>query len=362
MEIAISGIKFRNPILTAAGPTSCSGDVLLRAAKGGAGGLVTKTICPRRAQVPHPNIACLRQGRPSEGLINAETWSEIPYERWLDRELKVAKSSDLAVIASIGYTADELAFLGPKVEKAGVDGIEFSIHYIEKDIKTLTETAKALRDSVTIPIFAKMSPAVANVKIMAKSLAPIVDGFVAVNTIGPVFAMDPKTKRPLLGEPFGWLSGPPLKPIALRFIAEIASVVATPIMGVGGISSGIDAVEHIMAGASAVQICTAALFHGPEIYGRVAGELASYMDENGYGSIDDLRGLALREKNELGEKPKIGEECNGCGICERACPAQAISIEKIGKSGRGRVSEERCTRCGLCISICPVRAVSGRGP
>ena len=75
MGIEISGIKFKNPILTAAGPTSQSGEALLRAAAGGAGGLIAKTICPRRAKVPHPNIACLKQGNPNRGIVNAETWS-----------------------------------------------------------------------------------------------------------------------------------------------------------------------------------------------------------------------------------------------------------------------------------------------
>ncbi len=357
MEIEISGIKFKNPVLTAAGPTSLSGEALLRAAKGGAGGLVAKTICPRRAKVPHPNIACLHQGNFNAGLINAETWSETPYEQWLDKEYRVAKSSGLPVIASIGYTADELVFLGPKVEKAGVDGIEFSTHYIGKDTKTIAETAKALKDSVSIPIFAKISPSVEDAKTLARTLEPIVDGMVAINTVGPVFAIDPQTKKPLLGNSFSWLSGPPIKPIALRFIVEVSSAVKIPVIGVGGISSGLDAAEHIMAGASAVEICTTALLRGPHIYGKVEKELVSFMEANGYEAIGDFKGISQKQKNELHDTPKITEECTGCRICEKACPTQAIEIEKIEEVYRGSISREKCTRCGLCISACPVRAV-----
>ena len=351
-SIEITGIEFKNPILTAAGPTSQSGESLLRAAAGGAGGLVTKTICTRRAKVPHPNIACLRQG----GLVNAETWSEIPYEQWLDKEYKIAKSSGLPVIASIGYTADELVFLGPKVEKAGVDGIEFSIHYIEKDKKTITETAKALKDSINIPVFAKISPSVEDVKTLVKSLEPIVDGIAAINTVGPVLAIDAKTKKPLLGEPFGWLSGDPIKPIALRFVAEIANAVKIPVIGVGGISSGLDAAEHIMAGASAVQICTAALLKGPQTYERIDKELISFMKTNDYETIDDFRGISLNQ-NDLGKVPRITERCTGCRICEKCCPTQAITIGKIDRAFKGTITKEKCTRCGLCMSVCPVGAI-----
>jgi NAD-dependent dihydropyrimidine dehydrogenase PreA subunit len=256
----------------------------------------------------------------------------------------------LPVIASIGYTPDELAFLGPKVERAGVDGIEFSTHYIEKDKEKITEAAKALKDSVSIPIFVKISPSTEGVKPLVKSLEPVVDCIVAINALGPVLAIDPQTKRPLLGEPFGWLSGPPIKPVALRFVAEIAKTVVIPVIGVGGISSGLDAAEHIMAGASAVQICTAALLRGPQIYGKVERELSSFMEANSYGAIEEFKGISL-QRNELRDVPKITEECTGCGICERACPSQAIEEAKTG------TILKKCTRCGLCISLCPVRAI-----
>jgi dihydroorotate dehydrogenase subfamily 1 len=359
MEVEIAGIRFRNPILTAAGPASRSGKVLVRAAKGGAGGLVAKTICPRRARRPHPNIASLGKGSIGKGFINAETWSEIPFEQWLEEEYKIAKSTGLPLIASIGYTKEELSFLGPKVEEAGVDGIEFSAHYIKKDLKTLAETAKALRDSVDIPIFAKISPSVNNLKALAKALEPIVDGIVAINTLGPVFAIDPLTKKPLLGKPFGWLSGPPLKPFALRYVAEIASSVKIPVIGVGGICSGLDAAEYIMAGASAVEICTAAILKGPEIYRKVEEELNSFMKANSYESLVDFKGICLEEKIELSHPPTIDRNCKGCKLCEIACPSQAIKIEKVEEGYKGSVSKEKCTRCGLCISICPIRAVQG---
>jgi dihydroorotate dehydrogenase subfamily 1 len=343
----LAGMEIRNPVLTAAGPTSQSGAILLKAADGGAGALVTKTICTRRALVKHPNIACIQQGSISKGVINCETWSEMPWEQWVEKEYAIAESSGLKVIASIGYTAEELSFLGPRVEAAGASAIEFSTHYISKSIGSLRAVAKELRESVSIPIFAKISPSTENVKEVARAIEPSVDGIVAINTLGPVLAIDARTKRPLLGERYGWLSGPPIKPVALRIVSEIAEVFKKPIIGVGGISNGIDAAEFLMCGASAVEVCTAALYWGPNIYGKIAKELEDFVKQSDYADIEELKA-----RNEL-QKPEITESCTACMICERSCPSRAIRIEKRGK---GTITDS-CTRCGLCITICPVRAI-----
>lgn len=346
----LAGIEIRNPVLTAAGPTSQSGAALLEAAQGGVGALVSKTICTRRAVVKHPNIACIQQGSISKGVVNCETWSEIPWEQWIEKEYAIAESSGLKVIASIGYTADELVFLGPKVEAAGASGIEFSTHYISKEPENLREVAKSLKESVSIPIFAKISPRTENVREVARAIEPFVDGIVAINTLGPVLAIDARTKKPLLGERHGWLSGPPIKPVALRIVSEISEVFKKPIIGVGGISNGIDAAEFLMCGASAVEVCTAALYWGPKIYGKIARELEEFVRKSGHSCAEELRASALHEREEMVKKPEIADNCTACGICERVCPGRAIHIEK-------RTVSDSCTRCGLCITICPVRAM-----
>jgi len=352
MEIA--GIKIENPVMTAAGPTSQSGEVLIGAARGGAGALVSKTVCVRRAEVKHPNIACVQQGSLYRGMVNCETWSEIPWERWVEREYSIAKGSGLKLIASIGYTAEELSFLGPRVEAAGADGIEFSTHYVSKNPENLREIAKTLRESISVPIFAKISPSTEDIRETVKAIEPFVDGIVAINTVGPVLAIDQETNRPLLAERYGWLSGPPIKPIALRVVSEISEVSKKPVIGVGGISSGRDAAEFIMCGASAVQVCTAALFRGPKIYGKIAAELEDILKDKGCDSSEDLRRSAMLDGAEMKEKPEIMSNCTACRLCENACPSNAIRIE--GK-GKGEISDE-CTRCGLCITLCPVKAVS----
>ncbi|MEW5761378.1 MAG: 4Fe-4S binding protein, partial [Candidatus Thermoplasmatota archaeon] len=148
------------------------------------------------------------------------------------------------------------------------------------------------------------------------------------------------------GTGYGWLSGQAIRPIALRFVYEIAKNVKIPVIGVGGIYSGEDAVEFIMAGASAVQICTAAILKGPKIFGQVAQELRKFLENHGYGSIDDIKGIALKRKAKK-LVPIVNENCTGCGLCESSCPYGAIKIEKIAK-----IDEKKCFGCGLCVSRC----------
>ena len=115
-----AGLKLKNPILTAAGPTSRDGMTLLNAAAGGVGGLVAKTVSVRPADVPRPNMAALNNSRVGSrrGMLNAELWSELPVEQWLKKEYAIALSSGLPLIASVGYTPEEVSQLAPKLEKA----------------------------------------------------------------------------------------------------------------------------------------------------------------------------------------------------------------------------------------------------
>ncbi len=391
ISVEIAGIRFRNPVLTAAGPASRDGEALKAAARGGAGGLVAKTISVKPAKVPRPCITVLDRGRSEfyatlvlenriittstsyvifpRGLLNAELWSDLPYQRWLEREYAIAKETGLPVIASIGYTAEELSFLGPRVERAGVDGIEFSLHYVGIDYKPILEIAKALREAVNIPIFPKLSPHILNLQEFARELERIgVDGIVAINSLGPCLSIDVETGKPLLGGKFGfgWLSGPAIKPLGVRVVAEVAKAVKIPVIGVGGVMSGLDAIEYFMAGASAVQICTGAILEGQTIYGRVAREIWEWLKSHGYDSIEDIRGVSLKH---LPEKPlrlksvppTLNEElCKLCSLCEKSCIYEAIKLPK--EAGEVKkppvIDEKRCYGCGACVSICPTRALS----
>jgi len=386
LNVEVAGIPFRNPVLTAAGPTSRDANTLLQAARGGVGGLVAKTVSIKPAEVPRPNMQTLDRGksqwllatamrnqvvhlerinvRGAYGLLNHELWSDKPYQKWLKHEYPRAKEAGLSLIASVGYTPDELQKLAPLVEKAGVDGIEFSTHYIETDPKVFNEVAKTLKEAVNIPVFAKMSPHVKDLTIFTKAVDKHVDGFVAINTLGPCLHIDIETGRPLLGGPggVGWLSGPAIKPLAVRCVADIARGTSKPVIGVGGVSTGADAIEFFMCGASAVQVCTAAILEGHSVYGRIANEMATFLEAHGHDSPLDVHGVALKRLPEKTLRieslpPTVDERaCSGCGLCSKSCIYSAITVNP--DTSKAQVDSELCYGCGVCVSICPHRALN----
>jgi len=395
LSVELAGLKLKNPLMNAACPISRDAESMIELVNTGVGAVVAKTISVKPAIVPRPSMAVVDRGvfrgsllktlKPGDvrvmpidsggyrfiyAFLNAELWSDIPAEHYLEREYPIVKKyceeRGVVFIASIGYTPEELSLLGPKIEKTGIQAIEFSTHYIGRDYRPIVEAAKALRESVSIPIFAKLSPFTPNIPELVKELEKIgVNGLVATNTIGPALHIDVETGMPIVGGPygFGWMSGPALKPLALAVVAEAALNTKLPIIGVGGITRGVDVVEYIMAGAVAVQICTAAIVEGLGVFKRVLGELEKWMKRHGYTSIYDFKDVALKylkpEPRRVWAKPPVVDEkkCIGCGFCELTCTYKAIRVVEESGSRKARVDVTKCYGCGVCTSICPTRAV-----
>ena len=296
LQTRVCGIDFPNPVWTAAGPTGASGRLLRLAADAGAGGLVAKTISVHPARVPIPNIAAPFPG----SLLNAELWSEINYQRFLDVDFPEARAIGVPVIASLGYSPQELSVLGAAIEGSNsVDAIEFSIHYVGKDVDNLVKTATALKSVTDLPVLAKLSPAVSDISEVVNALDAVVDGFVAINSLGPALDFNIETLQPVLGseDGRGWLSGRAILPVGLHFVATIASLTHKPVIGVGGIRAAEDVIKYIMAGASAVQVCSTAILQGEKVYAALTKKLAAWMDSHGYETVDRAaRGFQDRKR------------------------------------------------------------------
>lgn len=392
LNIEIAGIRFKNPVLNAACPISRDAEAMKELVDGGAGGIVAKTFSVKPAEVPRPNMGVVDRGvirgqvltytvggtavtkvaqvRSYYAFLNAELWSDLPPDQWLKKELreirKYTKEKGIPLLASIGYKPEELSSLGPKVQEVGVDGIEFSTHYIGQDYRPIVEAAKALRESVDVPIFAKLSPFTPNIPELVKELEKVgVDGVVATNTIGPALHIDVETGKPIMGGPYGygWLSGPALKPLALAVVAQIAQNTKLPIIGVGGITKGTDIIEYYMVGASAVQVCTIVILEGPKVFSRLVKEVKDWLKNHGYDSPLDIKGIALKyikpEALRVRALPPIVDvdKCIACGLCESSCVYDAVHVVKINGKKAAQVNSLKCYGCGLCTTLCPTRAI-----
>ncbi|MFP4005647.1 MAG: 4Fe-4S binding protein [Candidatus Hadarchaeia archaeon] len=353
----LAGLEFRNPLLPSNGPIVRDGDSIINIANNGAGGLISETVSTEPCETPRPNLAKLE-----EGMLMADSWSQIPPEEWLEEEYPKALEMDLPLIASIGRTPSDVEELAKDVADVGVDALQLVIDYPMDDPSPLLESVKTAKKDTDIPIFVQVDCKTLDLENCAEELEKAgADGIVAIKPIGPAISINVNIERPVLGSAkgYGWLAGPAVKPLAIRAVADIAQTVDIPVIGAGGIKDERDVVEYIMAGASAVTIGSAAIVRGSKIFGIIADNLQRFMNSRGYENIEDLRGVALRNISDepirtTSKQPDIiTPKCTGCGLCVKHCPYDAIKI--VG--GKARINSASCVGCGLCVSVCPPNAL-----
>ena len=297
LEVELAGTKLRNPIMLASGFLDETGGSMLRVYRAGAGAVVTKSIGPEpRLGYPNPTVVPL-----DVGLLNAVGLPNPGIEEYR-AEVEVALRGGAVVIGSVyGKDADEYAAVAKRMAGYGVAAIELNLSCphakglgteIAQHEEAVREFSAVVKAKVSVPVFAKLSPNVANIGHFAQAAEDGgADGVTAINTVRAM-AIAPELGIPALAYGFGGLSGPPIRPIGVRCVYEIYDSVDIPVVGVGGIGTGRDALEYIMAGATAVQIGTAVLDRGLDVFGLVAKELSSLLEELGYASVHDAVGVA----------------------------------------------------------------------
>jgi dihydroorotate dehydrogenase subfamily 1 len=354
------GFTLKHPIMPAAGPPVWNAAALKACADGGAAALVTKTISTEAAQVPNPNMADFKSY-----FLNTELWSELPPEQWIAEEYPqtraAADEAQVPLIIGLGYTTEEVGALAPQVAPFA-DAVELSTHYIGDDPRPMQETVRAAKEALDVPVLVKLSPFRDAHRAALAAQEAGADAIVAVNSFGPTLGIDIEHKgRPWMGSEngYGWLSGPALKPLALRVVHEIARVVEIPVIGVGGITTGTDVVEYLMAGATAVQVCTAAITKGPDIFGKLAKQLDRWLGKHDYISVEEIQGLTLQQSIPTMTKPPelLPARCIGCNRCVTSCVYDALYLEEKTI----HLHPEKCARCGLCLTRCPVDALHFAG-
>lgn len=299
LEVNISGIKLKTPIILASGILGVSYSTMKRVIKAGAGAVTTKSIGPRaRKGYKNPSIIEIFSGTflNSVGLANPGIDNFI-------NEIKELKLLGIPLIVSIfGENFESYLEVALKAEKAGADAIELNISCPHAEVsaigidKNLTSSLiTELKEKIDIPLFVKLTPNVTDICEIALAAEKAgADAVVAINTINAM-AIDINVKRPVLSHGSGGMSGRAIHPIAIRVVYDLYKVLKIPIIGCGGIYDWKDAIEFFLAGASALQIGTA-LYQGFNLISQINKDLIKYLEREKFNAISDLIGLAHQWK------------------------------------------------------------------
>jgi len=293
------GLKAPNPTVLASGFMGVTGLSLASAAAHGAGMVTIKSLSlePRKGHKT-PVIVGF-----DSGMLNAVGLSNPGVQNGVD-ELKVAKKkSGVPVIASVfADSAENFAKAAAAVMPAEPDLLEIDISCpnvdsefgipFAADPKAAADVTRAVKKVISVPLIVKLSPNVTAIAPIAKSVeAAGADALNCINTLKGM-VIDPVARRPVLTNKFGGISGPALKPVAIRCVYECYKAVKIPIIGTGGVTTGKDAVEMMMAGASAVGVGSALYYRGLDAFKLITSEMKDWMKKEGFKSPQELVGLA----------------------------------------------------------------------
>ena len=305
LSINLGTLQLGNPLVLASGVMGTSTNLLYRAVRSGAGAVTAKSCGPEE-RVGHPNPVMVEW---EGGLLNAIglTNPGANEEVALLREAKeqLASTGALLFASVFAGTPEEFGFVAGTIAKANPDLIEVNISCpnVRDDFGTpfaadeisAASVTRAVKDAVgNTPIAIKLAPNVPNIgRIAAAVVDAGADVITAINTM-PGMVIDAEAGQPILSNRTGGISGPALKPIALRCVAEIARIVDVPIIGTGGVITGMDAIEMVMAGATAVGVGSAYWYRGPDAFKLINEEIMAFMKEHDIHSLEEIRGKAVR--------------------------------------------------------------------
>ncbi len=296
LKVDFAGVPLQNPVLLASGTCNYGQELLPLTDFSRLGGLVTKTITP----APRGGNPPQRIIETAGGMLNAIGLQNPGLEDFVGEKWAFLAGLQTQVVVNIaGFSVDEFAFMAARLEELhGIAALEVNISCPNVEaggdnFATRPETAAAVIAAVKCnsrrPIIAKLTPNVTDATEIARAVVDAgADAVSLINTLVGM-AIDVNSQRPILGNITGGLSGPAVKPVALAMVWKVAQAVSVPIMGIGGIATARDALEFIIAGASAVQIGTAN-FVNPNAGVEVVDGIQAHCDEHGIDQLASLVG------------------------------------------------------------------------
>ena len=388
LSMDVCGVKLENPFLLSSSVVASNYEMCAKALEMGWAGVCFKTICTFDQHETSPRFSVTRN-RPESfyGFKNIEQLSDHSIEENMIvfRELKKNFPSKVIIASIMGRNEREWEELAKRCQEAGADVIElnFSCPNMEdgglgvtigQDAKLIEKFTKAARKGCSVPLLAKLTPNITDMVPMAiAAKRGGADGISAINTILSITGVNindfsPEPSVSGSSAPGGY-SGNAVKPIALRFISDLASakeLQGMHISGMGGIENWYNALEFILLGAGSLQITTAVMQYGYRIIDDLIAGLRGFMLETNIHNMYQLKGGAVHNVLPLNDLerdsilfPKFDlEKCIGCGRCEISCfdgGHQAIIFDK--ETRKPRLLGAKCVGCHLCRYVCPAGAI-----
>lgn len=295
LQVKIAGVTFKNPIILASGCCGFGKEYDKLYPMEALGGLSLKGLTPEERQGnPPPRVA-----ETPAGMLNSVGLQNPGIDAFLERELPALAGRDVVKIANAaGATVEEYAYMARRLDSSPIDMIEANISCpnvkqggaaFGTDCGMAAQVVAAMRKNTTKPLMVKLSPNVTDIVSIAKAAEDA--GADAISLINTLLGMriDIATRRPVLHQNVGGLSGPAVFPIALRMVWQVANAVKIPVVGLGGIEKWQDAIEMMMAGAQAVQI-GAALFGDPFTPVKILEGMQQWMEQKGISDVNDIIG------------------------------------------------------------------------
>ena len=385
----LCGIPLENPFLLSSSVVASTYEMCARAFEAGWAGVSFKTVCTLDIHEASPRFSAIKGNDGSIiGFKNIEQLSDHSVAENMDvfRRLKKNYPSKFILASIMGQNEEEWGTLARLCEENGADAVELNFSCpnmaeggLGSDIGQVPELVErftaAAKRACHIPVLAKPTP---NVQAMSPAAEAAkrggADGISAINTIKSIVGVNPHTyvSAPAVHgqSAVGGYSGNAIRPIALRFIAELGqnpSLRGMHLSAMGGVETWLDALEFILLGAGSVQVTTAVMQYGYRIIDDLKAGLNLYLQEKGFSGVGEARGLGLDflssttdvlERDTIVFPAFVRERCIGCGRCAISCADgghQAISLDE---KRRPVLDGKKCVGCHLCVLVCPQRAIT----
>ncbi len=385
LHVNFAGMDFPNPFMLASAPPTRTAEMIKRAFAAGWGGAVTKSIALDPANDLQPRLQALRCQQHTIGMENIELSTPWTIQDW-QREIHEVKAAypHRPLWASImdAPVKSHWQRLAEAMQEAGVDALELNVScphgmpskgmgaFIGQNAQLTGEVVSWVKEVASVPLVVKLTPNVTDITDIAQAASDHgADALCAVNTVSGLIGVDVETLTPLptVGavSTYGGYSGPGIKPIALRCVAQIAKATGLPVSGLGGLTTWEDAVEFLAVGASTVQVGTAVMWHGYGVIETLTQGLKHYLATRELAHVTAIVGAALPKIVEFPDMPltprvqaQIHATCNGCLRCVTACADGGYQAITGVKGEQVIVDGKLCDGCGLCVMVCPRSSIT----